>query len=150
MGAAGKLLVPFRNRLQRDRFARLFSRVRAVAIPGPSEKVILVHDDCRSSGPLDRVGKPARERRLAGTVNAVDGDHGGVSEPNHVAGELLTASVNTSRHHAIISAADVSGVLDSQQAGAVGYCLGVSLRRPVVGTRERWMDERWVEGRLGR
>ena len=63
-----------------------------------------MHDDCRSSGTLNRGSKPARERRLARTINAVDRDHGGASERNYVSRELLTASVKAWGHHEIISA----------------------------------------------
>ena len=66
-----------------------FGRVLAQPVPGSarSEEVVLVHDDRRPTGVLDRRCEPSGEGRLAGPVHAVDGDEGGAPERDDVAGE---------------------------------------------------------------
>lgn len=66
-----------------------FGRVLAQPVPGSarSEEVVLVHDDRRPTGVLDRRCAPSGEGRLAGPVDPVDGDEGGAPERDDVAGE---------------------------------------------------------------
>jgi hypothetical protein len=81
-------------------------RLPAEAVPGlpRSQEVVLVHDDCRSSGAVDRACKSARKGRLARTINAVDCDHCWTSERNYVSNELRTSAVSlTSPRHGRMS-----------------------------------------------
>ena len=72
------------------------------------QEVILVHDDRRPAGPLDRGREPPRERRLPRTINAVDRDRRGTAKRHDVsgkvAGEMQAASIGACGHQEIIPA----------------------------------------------
>ena len=71
---------------------RLFTE----SVPGLSrrQEVVLMHDECRSSGGLDRARELACERGFSRTINAFDRNDTGKSKRTKVSGQLLTTALH--------------------------------------------------------
>lgn len=76
-------------------------RASAETVPGlpGGQEVVLVDDDCRSAGAVDRSRKVAREGRLARPVNTIYGDHCGVTECIEPISEAPITPIQGTFHH---------------------------------------------------
>ena len=123
-----------------------FRRFPAETVPGLSrrQELVLVHDECRSSGGLDRARELACERGLTRPINPVDRNDSGTSKRNNVSGQLLTARVHRRRHQQIMPAkhgtAPPVGMGPGGDPGVRVAPLGSQSNRPGHSIS----DHRWV------